>query len=68
MVNNPFENCRPEQNGKGQWGVSSDFWFVPCADEKSARRMFEIVQGAYSAGVEDMRGRFNALLNGEDYP
>lgn len=62
MSENPFKNCRPEKNHNGQWCISSDFWEVPCADEKSAARPCEIIQGAYRAGVSDMRGKFNALL------
>ena len=66
MQTNPFTNCRAEINAQDQWCVSSDFWVVPCANEKAAKRMCEIIQGAYWAGASDLRGKFNALLADEE--
>jgi hypothetical protein len=62
---NPFTNCRAEIHEK-QWCVSSDFWSVPCANEKAAKRICAIIQGAYLAGASDLRSKFNDLLRGED--
>ncbi|HCX88018.1 MAG TPA: hypothetical protein DG761_08320 [Gammaproteobacteria bacterium] len=57
-----FENCRAEQNTKGQWCVSSDYWSFPVEDERVAVRLCEVIQAAYRAGGNDLRGKFEALL------
>jgi hypothetical protein len=62
---NPFTDCRVEF-GSDKWFVSSDFWTVPCVSETSAKRLCEIIQGAYRAGEYDLRSQLNALLSGGD--
>ena len=62
---NPFTDCRVEF-WSGKWFVSSDFWTVPCVSEAAAKRLCEIIQGAYRAGENDLRSQLNALLVGDD--
>jgi hypothetical protein len=67
---NPFTDCHVVSEialGRSdKWFVSSDFWTVPCVSETSAKRLCEIIQGAYRAGEYDLRSQLNALLSGGD--
>jgi hypothetical protein len=62
-MNNVFVNCRAELNLKKQWCAASDFWSIPCESERDAKRLCEIIQGAYEAGADDLRTKINALLD-----
>jgi hypothetical protein len=67
---NPFTDCRVVSDialGRSdKWFVSSVFWTVPCVSEAAAKRLCEIIQGAYRAGENDLRSQLNALLSGGD--
>ena len=66
-MSNPALHCRVEKSFDGEWCIGSDYWQVPCVDEKAARRLREIIQGAYDAGERDLRGKFNNLLGSDEF-
>jgi len=57
-----FKTCKPQQDDKGRWCVSSPYWSFPVEDERTATRLCEVIHGAYEAGENDLRSKLAALI------
>lgn len=61
---NPFAECKAmgSEHGTG-WSVVSKYWNIPCTNEGTAKRIAEIIQGAYKSGREDVASELREILN-----
>lgn len=64
-ANNPYTNCSAVEGEHG-WCVLSRYWKVGAASEADARRLVEVINGAYRAGQSDKAGEICAALGLHD--
>ena len=62
MTDNPFTNAHAARFEDGTWHIRSSHWVIPAKDEASARRMVELLAGAYRCGQRDKASEIRAAL------
>lgn len=60
---NPFVECEAymSEHGTGA-GIRSKYWNIPCTNEGTAKRLAEIIQMAYQAGIADNQKAIKEVL------